>query len=697
MAIDPNYIPAFTIEEVILDKDTGAPLSGGIVTFEQANQPGVLKPVYQITYTSGIYNYIQLPNPMTLSSIGTFVDALDNPIVPYFFPYDSHFDPEYYRVIVESSGLVPQFVRDPVPYIPDSGETSISSAFENEISNPQFSEVLFDTTMTDYVYNFNAANFEEVPLAPDWDLVVSSAAAATVTVSQIRPVGTLNILTNPGTILKINSTGVSRLRLRQRFYGSPNIWGNSFLSGSFVAKTFEGTASTINMYYSQSDGSVVDQLISSGILNGSGSYEAHPGSVAIPPSFNTENFPDAYVDIEFALPLSTEIAITSIMLAFTGSVSVESIIYDEESQSRQIDHLFHYYKPQLEYKPIPSHLTAWNFPLNPAQFGESIAATAGANSSKYVWDQTILFQTTTLGIDIARNNLTYGLQCIRGADSSFAIIQYLEDAQARQILSSPFSIQLQGLTDSSTIDGTVSCYWTDDVTLPDIKSGTEESLVSSITDGIPATTNGNWTIVEREALGNTPPFTFTNVVSETSFSHFDASVTAAPTTATFFAIVITFDTLLAAIGNLTINYCSLVSGDIATRPAPQTPDEVLRECQYYYTKSFPPSIAPANNLNASYAAFGLQNSNANLSGDGPYVRFPSPMRVAPTVDTVILYNPAANNSEIRNLSFAGDYISSVANSFSVYGFLTTGTTNSGSSTLDLIAVNWSADARLGVI
>ena len=119
MAIDPRYIPAFSIEEVILDKDTGAPLTGGIVTFEQANQPGILKPVWQITNTSGVYSYTQLPNPMILSAIGTFQDALDNPVVPYFLPFDENGDPEYYRVIVESSANVPQFVRDPVPYIGD--------------------------------------------------------------------------------------------------------------------------------------------------------------------------------------------------------------------------------------------------------------------------------------------------------------------------------------------------------------------------------------------------------------------------------------------------------------------------------------------------------------------------------------------------------------------------------------------------
>ncbi len=124
MALDTRYIAAFNIEDVLLDKDTGAPLSGGIVTFEQANQPGIMKSVFQITYTSGEYFYTALSNPMILSSIGTFVDSLGNPVIPYFFPYDEAGDVEYYRVIVESSEEVEQFVRDPVPFVPQQRKKS---------------------------------------------------------------------------------------------------------------------------------------------------------------------------------------------------------------------------------------------------------------------------------------------------------------------------------------------------------------------------------------------------------------------------------------------------------------------------------------------------------------------------------------------------------------------------------------------
>ena len=358
MALDSHFIPAFSIEDVLLDKDTGAPLSGGLVYFEHDNQRGVLKPVYQITGTSPNYSYTQLPNPMTLSSIGTFEDSGSNPTVPYFFPYDSNLDVDLYYVRVTSSEDVPQFDREAVPYIPDSGNTDIAAAFANELSNPQFGEVLFDTSSPDYVYNFSAASLEVVQIAPDWSIEVSCAGAGTVTVNQLTPVGSLNRVTNPGTILNISSAGLTHLRLRQRIYGSPNLWGSGYLSGTFVAKTYSGTDVTLTMLYSQSNGTVVDEEIVSATLLADGVYDSHSGSVLIPASTSTDEFPTAYIDIEFSLPLSVEIDITSVMVVSTGASSVDNITYDQESYARQIDHLYHYAYPII---PIGSVIDFFGF------------------------------------------------------------------------------------------------------------------------------------------------------------------------------------------------------------------------------------------------------------------------------------------------------------------------------------------------
>lgn len=343
--LDPRFIAAFSIETVILDKDTGAPLSGGLVYFEYDDQRGLLKPIYQITGTSPNYTFTQLPNPMTLSSIGTFEDALDNPVIPYFYPYDANGDVELYYVRVTSSEDVPQFDREAQPYISfqDSGE--ILSVITNEISNPQFIEPLFNTTSGAYTYSVNGVVDNVISIAPDWDLIISAPGAGTVTVTQVTPAGSLNVVTNPGTILTISSGGLTKLQLRQRILGSPNLWGSGYLSASFVAKTYSGTPATLNMYYSQSNGTVVDQLLLAAQLPATGAYENFSGSALIPASNSVGTYPTSYVDIYFDIPLSIQVDITSVMVAFTGDTSIDNISYDQESQPRQIDHLYHWAYP----------------------------------------------------------------------------------------------------------------------------------------------------------------------------------------------------------------------------------------------------------------------------------------------------------------------------------------------------------------
>lgn len=339
--LDPRFIPAFSIEDVLLDKDTGQPLSGGLVYFEYDNQRGLLKPVYQITGNSPNYTFTELPNPMTLSSIGTFVDALDNPVIPYFYPYDADGDVDLYYIRVTSSEDVPQFDREAQPYIGAQESDEVLSVITNEISNPQFAEVVFDTSSSTYTYSVNTVTDNVINIAPDWDLIVSAPAAGTVTLAQLKPTGSLNVASNPGTLLTISSSGLTKLQLRQRIFGSPNLWGSGYLSATFVAKTYSGTGVTLNMYYSQSSGTVVDQLLVAASLQASGAYGTFAGSALIPPSNSVQTFPSAYIDIYFDIPLSIQIDITSVMVAFTGATSIDNINYDQESLPRQIDHLYH--------------------------------------------------------------------------------------------------------------------------------------------------------------------------------------------------------------------------------------------------------------------------------------------------------------------------------------------------------------------
>lgn len=597
MAIDSHYIPAFSIEDVILDKDTGAPLSGGLVYFEQDNQRGILKPVYQITGTSPNYSYTQLPNPMVLSSIGTFQDSLDNPVIPYFYPYDDNLDPEYYYIRVTSSEGVFQFAREAQPYLGNPDDNSIGTAYDNEISNPQFSQVLFDTSTPTYVYNFNAAAQEVVPLAPDWDLVVSCIAAGSVTVSQLNPTGSVNVLTNPGTLLTITSAGLSRLRLRQRLYGSPNLWGSGYLAASFVAKTYGGVDTTITMYYSQSDGTIVDEPIIVANISSDGLYQAYPGSLLIPASNSSDNYPDAYVDIELNLPLNTQVDVTSIMLASTGETSIEGLVYDQETRNRQIDHLFHYYKQGLDFKPIPSMLVAWDFPLNPAQArGTSLNITTTA---AYTWDQTIC-KSVVGNVAVIRSAYSGGFQATTAnADEAFYMLQYLDGGEAREIIGNELSVNINAFRTQSGGDVTCKVYLYS-ARLASSFPILPTSLGTIDADGVFTLTAANWTLIPRGNQGqangtlpsiNTADYTTLNDVQDLKFNGWQLDDSGQISDTTRFAIVVTFS--CPTTGTIvTTDSISMVKGSVPTRPAAQTQNAVIEECEYYYEKSYDTNAVP---------------------------------------------------------------------------------------------------------
>jgi len=599
--LDPHYIPAFSIEDVLLDKDTGAPLSGGLVYFERDSQRGTLKPVYQITGTSPNYAFIQLPNPMVLSSIGTFEDSLSNPVIPYFKPYVGDTDViDLYYIRVENSDGVPQFDREAVPFVETSGSSDAASAFVNELSNPQFAVVDFDTNTSTYTYNFTSASFEAVQIAPDWEIVVSCPGAGTVIVSQITPVGTLNRVTNPGTILNITSTGLTHLRLRQRLYGSPNLWGSGYLSGSFVAKTYSGTDVTMTMYYSQSDGTVMDLAVLTASLPASGSYGEFQGSVFVPASTSTQDFPGAYVDIEIAIPLSIEIDISSIMVAATGENSIDDIGYDQTTLARQIDQLFHYYQVPLNYKPIPSMLTGWDFPLNPAQFGSSGTITTTA---AYAWDQTIC-KSVVGNVAVIRNLVTNGFQATTAnANEAFYQIQYLTGAQAKEILGKRMSVNVNAYRTQTGGVCNVKVYLYSGraaATVPilPVSLGTIDAL------GAFTLTAASWTLIPRGNLGlaqgalstvDTADYTTLNDVVDLDFNGWQINDSAQNADTDKFAIVVTYSCPTTATV-VTIDSIALVPGDIPTRPAPQTFDQVLEECEYYYEKSYDNAQAVGSNV-----------------------------------------------------------------------------------------------------
>ena len=618
MAISTLYIPLFNIEEVILDKDTGLPLAAGVVSFFRDLQRMTPKSVFQISGNPPDYTFTDIGPVLTLGLSGTFVDGSGDPFVPYALPYDDSGNVDLYFVTVVSAGLIPQFTREAVPYIagtniPDNQRSST----ENELSNPQFVEILFPAAGKTYTVSGSNTVTE---VAPDWDII--SSGSGTIALAWLQPTAQ-DIPTNPAYALSITASsglGVS-VTLRQRLTNTPSIMRGQFASGSLVAAVLAGGASNISMTYAPSTGTSTIVIPNSSIIS-DGSYNILKGNAAIPQQSN-DPASTGYIDVLITIPTSRTIAISSIQLVSTET-SV-NIPYDEQTVGRQKDHLFHYYEAPLLFKPIPSYLVGWDFALNPAQiWGDTVAAFAsGTNSSNYVWDQTILFQTLDSGISISRNG--DNLYFTAGSPGQGAIIQYLPSEIATQILLGNISVNVRAsCAAAQTVTGTVSLWYTTDASLPVITAGTNQSLIATIdANGKPATFHGNWTEVQKSSVQENT-FTIIDAVQDFGFNTWISPGPTAASSATFFAIVVGFGTIATTAGMQIISV-SLCSGQVPTIPAPQTIDQVLRECQYYYEQSYVPGsgIVQATGLgtvtqvgvNSAPMTIGIQSGSGN---DGLY-------------------------------------------------------------------------------
>jgi hypothetical protein len=216
-------------------------------------------------------------------------------------------------------------------------------------------------------------------------------------------------------------------------------------------------------------------------------------------------------------------------------------------------------------------------------------------------------------------------------------------------------------------------------------------------NGHPATYNGTWVEVPRSALGNAQ---FTVKASANTnfnfngFSEWDMKGIAATQTANFFAIVVGFGAMTAG-DTISINSISVVPGDIATRPAPQSIDEVSRECKYYYQKSFAPGTLPAAGIGVDTGenTYICTNGGGQPAFLGSYF-FEVAMNRTPTI---VLWNPGAGGGAAHELwdRSTSTSCSGTGAGATFRDFYISYTTDAGANVSYIISAHWTADARLG--
>lgn len=147
MSLNPKYIPLGYLQDYFVDKQTGFPLAAGIVTFYSDISRITLKPVFELTGSPPDYTYTELPNPLILSNVGTFVDEDGNDIIPYAYPYDEDGNILNYYITVKNSGSTLQFTREGVPNV--SATAIEMQGVTNYVPNGQFiahQDIPADTT-----------------------------------------------------------------------------------------------------------------------------------------------------------------------------------------------------------------------------------------------------------------------------------------------------------------------------------------------------------------------------------------------------------------------------------------------------------------------------------------------------------------------------------------------------------------------
>lgn len=691
MATDPKYFVTSDVDTFFVDRSSGLPLSNGTLEFYRDVARNVPKPVYEINGATPNYNYdTELPNPLTLSAVGTAQNAAGANVVIYYKPYI--IDPSsgqeivdlYYVVGKDQNGNV-QFTREAWPTINSTGSTPPTSQAqlgENQISNPTFSNILINKgTPSTFVFS---GPLTEIEIAPDWTLVVQGNG--TVIVQQSELAGSAHIVSNPPYALDIEvSAGITSCSVRQRFNANSGLWSGSsgesiYLAGSYVARSVVAGPVSLTMFYEESSGNPPQQILTGSLNNG---FQRIVGiSNAIPLSGNTNTGQNAWVDIYVSIPTNTHVQLTAIQLIPTLSSTLDSLPEDFNSTNKNQAFQGDYFIPRLNARTTSSLLTGWDFTVSPKQFGGSGTITT---TSGYIVDQTISAVGVGGTLTFAPNAETRGITFLpTSANNAFYVLQYLNGADAKKIIGTRLSVNVFGWqANAGTATVRVYLFRTGSTgTIPISTTGASIGDVS--TTGIftlDVTRGANWTEIPRSGLQTAQAtmnaFSLANISSpknDYGFSGWQLTSTPEIQDTDKFAIVVTCAYVNSGC-QIVLNSISLVPGDIPCRPAAQSSDEVLRRCQYYYEKTYEPNVLPGTSTLDNVIHKTQAFSVLSLAGPNPRLVFPSPF-------SLNFYTPKIN---IPNVSF---YSSSGSAAGNVQAFLSNAATGTINSTTAPVASNW---------
>jgi hypothetical protein len=583
--------------------------------------------------------------------------AWDNPIQFYAngtLPNNIYYDPdtvyrlEFRQGNTQEAPLI-YLVENYVPG--NSGNTppdETSFVTDNQITNPQFALINFQSPLV-----LTAITTQVINIAPGWFLNLSGTG--NVTLTQVLLNNSVPDSSNASYALRLQLSGWNNVYLSQRFKNNGVLWANTFVSSSIMALS-GNPPENISATLVDSQGHSVSVLDTTSIT---AAFNPYPQVSAIPPSLDSDFPPTAYTEYQLLLPNNGDITITSIQL-IDGGIEIE-YPYEQTTIERQIDHTFNYYNGPLQFKPIPSLLTGWDFAVNPAQFGSPAITTTPA----YIWDQTICASAVNT-INVARITTSGAFSATTTVNNdAFYMLQYLTGADAFLTTLSNLAVNVSAyLLTHPGVTARVYLYYSNGGgTIPTLPT-TIGTLAAS---GVFTLTASNWAIIPQN-LGFSNTFTMLNTGTFTDLKSIGWNGTdfAGSSATANFAIVVTF-AIPTAGTQVVVNSISCVPGDIASRPAPFSFDETLRRCQAYYEKSYAPgtAVGTANTENSlTFYQFATEtNSTTNYMYQESFgFNWKQTKRITPTLSIFSTIN--ANTNKVT-----ANYV----------GYSSTGPTTYGSS------------------
>lgn len=590
-------------------------------------------------------------------------------------PNNLYFDPTLtYRIeirrgisqsdplIWEINNFVPGNGSSVTPVIPPAIYTS-----ENQASNTVFSEVYFVPTLTSSLptITFTAAGTYDI--APGWQLVLAGVGSTTLTQRILSASQTTSVNPVPPFALKIDSSGWNNVSLVQRLQKNGGIWAEGAVAMSITGQAEVDPETVTLLYQPSSVGAGTPVTVASGSF-GIGAYTTIKGAVNVGHVDNVQLNDVAYVDMIIQLPTTGIVNISNVQVTgqtaplATAIPAADAPDYQQESDNRMIDHLFHLYRYSLLRQSKDSLLVGWNFGLNPWQFRTTALSNVATN--EYTADQTIVIQQAYVATGVG-NNVSVGRSTFNGdnfsiqftavtANNQFAILQYIDPTTIRPYWSYPVSVYVNAFLDpSNAIDVQFKMRLIYKAGLPNTVSQTDP-IASWVAGSDPVAAVG-YTLL---APPNDPIYTMPADNSVSEF-FFDGIVLPNSTN-----VDMTLGVLIYTVSNMDetgtpdivfFHDVSLTPTDFAIASPAKTFDQVLRECQFYYEKSYNVGVlagtATNNGLRYASVPFATDGSSTVMYKNSYQIVYQGVKRVPPAVT---FYAPDGTIDTVQLAARAGD-------------------------------------------